>query len=1031
MEKVDKKRFKAFISYKHSVSGKIAYALEAALRRYAKPIFKPPIRIFRDEGQLSAGQDLHTSILNALESSEYLIYIASKEAAGSPYVREELENWCAGLKRQDRLIIVWQKDGLKDNPEGNSLVWEESNAIPRILEKHIQGIPIWIDLTWTKKDEDLDLRNPQFKTLINSIIARFRKVAPEQLIGEEIRTHRRNIRIRNGGIAALVFFLLVALSAAIIATLEREKAIFQRNQARSNLLSNHSSQVAGWDNTLALKLSAESYSFAGPTPSTQIAQTLVNAYYNENFETNGLYRTKLYHGTPITTADFSPNGQFIVTGSSNGSVKVWTSNGAIVGKDGFMAHKSGVISAQFSPDSSLILTTGYLDDTVKIWTLKGELLPDPIKVPPSEYSFAEFSQHDDSVLIHNCRSQTAKVWERNGRQINLGKGKAEKFFSARFSPCGRFILTGCSDGKVKLWDREGKLIDSWQIEFGGSIFPSISQDGELLVATSNRGKAYLWEKKRGRIKKLGGNRDFYKQAMFSPDGEHILTISGKTVDIWNKDGKLVASWNVNVGARKSAKIPKQTSQNWIVDERDRKLAWLSPAGKILAMIAGERLVNRWALDGELIATFQGHAKQITSVVFSPDKQLLLTASMDGTAKIWPLKFDIAPICKTRLDDVRSFQLSPPPDNVILVLSLDDQIGLWNPDGTRLSSELDNERGVKTALLSPDGSRIAACYHNDNAFKLWTHEGALIHRCEGHEGRIQTIEFSPDGRFVVTASQDKTAKIWSRDGELIATLEDHENEVTYARFSRGGDTILTKSPGGPVRLWDERGKIVPCDLMEEKEGGLNPKFSPDGGYIMTTTSEATARLWSGNGDHVPSDMEKAGNVMSAMFFPQGGGIVTTHSGGLVRIWDEAGKDICSWRFPAETVFFRAFISPDGNLVVTTTSSEIRDREGAHLGSLEGDRFLGFTPDSQFLVTALSPEFCEVRLKDRYGKLLAILGKHEGRVEAAEFSADGRLIITKADTTLRIWCTPAGLFHYIKKEDLYEFDRIDRETYGIDW
>ena len=91
--------YRIFISYHHRSSGKAALALEKALRRYAKPLFRPPMRVFRDEGQIAAGQSLKETIKSALDQSEYLVYIATREAADSPYVSEELDIWCRQLER--------------------------------------------------------------------------------------------------------------------------------------------------------------------------------------------------------------------------------------------------------------------------------------------------------------------------------------------------------------------------------------------------------------------------------------------------------------------------------------------------------------------------------------------------------------------------------------------------------------------------------------------------------------------------------------------------------------------------------------------------------------------------------------------------------------------------------------------------------------------------------------------------------------------------------------------------------------------
>ena len=84
------RRYKAFISYKHLRSGRFAERLELAVKSYAKPIWRAPMRIFRDEKHLRPGTDLPALIVEALRDSEDLVYLASPDAAASEWVRSEL-----------------------------------------------------------------------------------------------------------------------------------------------------------------------------------------------------------------------------------------------------------------------------------------------------------------------------------------------------------------------------------------------------------------------------------------------------------------------------------------------------------------------------------------------------------------------------------------------------------------------------------------------------------------------------------------------------------------------------------------------------------------------------------------------------------------------------------------------------------------------------------------------------------------------------------------------------------------------------
>lgn len=201
----------AFISYRHSfLSRPHAEQLEAALKRYAKPLWKPPIAIFRDERVLRPGDDLPVVIRRALEQSQYLLYLANREATNSPWIEEELRIWCGDLNRAERLLLVHIGDRITSDSTTGRIVWEESDALPHVLKPYLGSIPIWADLTWATTAEHRDLNNVEYKKQVNAIIAKFRGKTPGEMNDEQVLTHRRNIRLRNIGIGLVAAFALLA-----------------------------------------------------------------------------------------------------------------------------------------------------------------------------------------------------------------------------------------------------------------------------------------------------------------------------------------------------------------------------------------------------------------------------------------------------------------------------------------------------------------------------------------------------------------------------------------------------------------------------------------------------------------------------------------------------------------------------------------------------------------------------------------------------------------------------------------------------
>jgi WD40 repeat protein len=235
----------AFISYKHSLSSRPqAECLETVLKQYSKPWWKPPIAIFRDERVLRPGDDLPAGIRKALEESDYLVYLASKEAAASDWVRDELRIWCEDLKRSQRLLIAHIADRITTNPSTRDIIWEETDALPAMLHPYITSIPLWSELSWANTPEQRDLNNVDYKKQINAMIAKFRGKTPGEMNDEQVLTYRRNILLRNIGIGVVV-------ACAIIATLFGIEALFDRNAARESqrmaVLSQHAAEDSAFE----------------------------------------------------------------------------------------------------------------------------------------------------------------------------------------------------------------------------------------------------------------------------------------------------------------------------------------------------------------------------------------------------------------------------------------------------------------------------------------------------------------------------------------------------------------------------------------------------------------------------------------------------------------------------------------------------------------------------------------------------------------------------------------------------------------
>jgi hypothetical protein len=205
--------------YKHVTSHQFAARLESAIRTYARSYFSPPLSVFRDEKFLVPGPDLPQQISDALESSEYFILIASSEAARSPWVCSELEQWCRVEQRRTRFLIVLVDGRITIDDQTKHIIWDETDALPSLLSAFFTMVPYYLDCRAVRDDDHSTLADPTFKMAVNGISARLRGVDPDEMFGKETLQYQRNLRLRRiaiGLLAAVTCAFAIATAVAWI-----------------------------------------------------------------------------------------------------------------------------------------------------------------------------------------------------------------------------------------------------------------------------------------------------------------------------------------------------------------------------------------------------------------------------------------------------------------------------------------------------------------------------------------------------------------------------------------------------------------------------------------------------------------------------------------------------------------------------------------------------------------------------------------------------------------------------------------------
>jgi WD40 repeat protein len=234
--------------------------------------------------------------------------------------------------------------------------------------------------------------------------------------------------------------------------------------------------------------------------------------------------------------------------------------------------------------------------------------------------------------------------------------------------------------------------------------------------------------------------------------------------------------------------------------------------------------------------------------------------------------------------------------------------------------------VRAIAFSPDGKYFVSS-SEDKTFKIWTVDGRLIRTVSGHTHDVTCLAWSRNGQFIASGSSDGTVRIWSREGNPMLTLAGHEGQVYGIAISENNDLIASCTANeGKVRIWDVNGK-----LLKTLDGKANSvycvDFSRDGKYVCAGNSESMLQIWETDGKLIQSYTGKK-RVLSVSFSPDGKYLVAGFgiynglnqgSNDLVRLDVNNGSVKILGGYPEPVT--KVKYSPEGNSLYFSTNNKV--------------------------------------------------------------------------------------------------------------
>ena len=605
-------------------------------------------------------------------------------------------------------------------------------------------------------------------------------------------------------------------------------------------------------------------------------------------------------------------------------------------------------------------------------------------------------QLEEQAKVAAIASEKVAVEEREKAELAKQKEEYESYISKiglaasqieknAFDPAREVLLTCKPELQNWEWGRLMHLCSQSERSFDAQSpleALAIDRGGGRFATGGWNGIARVWDLESGQILvTLSHGGEYVNAVAFSPDGQFLATGG-------NDAEGFIQIWNIASGQR--VKV--------ISGHGDEVLSLsYSQDGLRLLSSSYDKTARLWEVEsGREIRRFTGHTWWVWSAAFSSDEQRVVTAGHDGTSIVWNVDTDQrTPAFTGHRGPVFRAAFSPDGKHVVSG-GYDRRVLTWRPADLQPIDFQNLTQG--TVAAAPKFLAF-----------------------DGHTDAVRSVEFSRDGKSLLSSSQDNTLRVWDfSTGQMLKTFRGHGGHVQAALFLSGGQRILSASHDHTVREWSIAGyeeirTLQGLVLDGHSDAVLDAAYSQDQQQIVTASRDRTARLWNTSTGEPGLTLAEGHAYLAstAVFFPGGKRLLTAAVDNTTRIWDVGtGGQLLrldrSGRSAAATVSHHARWVATGS---DDQSAQLWDAAtGKLLKKLEAHQAevtaVAFSPDDRWLATGDTKGHVKLwNVED--GLVVAQLEGHSRRISAISFSRDGSRVLTASgDNTVGQWDVATG-------------------------
>jgi WD40 repeat protein len=353
-----------------------------------------------------------------------------------------------------------------------------------------------------------------------------------------------------------------------------------------------------------------------------------------------------------------------------------------------------------------------------------------------------------------------------------------------------------------------------------------------------------------------------------------------------------------------------------------------------------------------------------------------------------------------------------------------------PLGTPQQLVIRGPRHVSDSIaFSPDGRWLVG--GGDDLVRIWdANTGREAHALSGHEGRVQHVACSADGRWIASDGTDHTVRVWdAQERREPGCFKVPETYTTCLACSPDGKWVGCGTLAGEVLLWDLGSGRLPRRLQGHRDQVTALSFFPDGRLLATASEDFTVRLWDvENGNQAACLRGHEYGVRGVAASPDGRRLLTSSGDGTIRIWDAHGHNLLRCVREESGSVGPCVFFPDSNrfAYLHSTRVKVRDESGEECACVENVAMAGglaVSPDGARIACTLFDDSVRVVPAEGNPPMARLKGAGPG-IEGLAFSPDGRLLATQEWRHVGIWDALRGIL-------LHSFRQPSHATDCLAW